>query len=460
MNSLEDTIAALATPLGEGGLAVLRVSGPQSFRIVDACFRPVGPRHQKPSAAASHTVQYGHLEQAGRVLDDVMVAVFRGPRSFTGEDTVEISCHGGVLITRLILEALLAAGARAAAPGEFTQRAFLNGRLDLAQAEAVADLIHARTELALGVARRQLAGRLSARIRTLRDGLMLTLAHVEAHLDFPDEDIAPDTGAALHRRLREGAALLDELLRTAPEGQLLRRGLRAAIIGRPNAGKSSLLNLLLGHDRAIVSPVAGTTRDTIEETANIRGLPVLFVDTAGLRASADALEVEGIRRSRAAAQQAELLLHVIDASEPLHEGDATLLEEFSGRPRLLVLNKVDLEHRRIRAGDLPPEATVVEVACTTGAGVEALKDALKAAVWRGGVGSEALDVAINARHQDALARAQAALQRADQAWAARMTLELIAADLRMAVSAVGEVVGETTTEDLLDRIFSTFCLGK
>lgn len=460
MNSLEDTIAALATPLGEGGLAVLRVSGPQSFRIVDACFRPVGPRHQKPSAAATHTVQYGRLEQAGRVLDDVMVAVFRGPRSFTGEDTVEISCHGGVLITRLILEALLAAGARAAAPGEFTQRAFLNGRLDLAQAEAVADLIHARTELALGVARRQLAGRLSARIRTLRDGLMLTLAHVEAHLDFPDEDIAPDTGAALHRRLREGAALLDELLRTAPEGQLLRRGLRAAIIGRPNAGKSSLLNLLLGHDRAIVSPVAGTTRDTIEETANIRGLPVLFVDTAGLRASADALEVEGIRRSRAAAQQAELLLHVIDASEPLHEGDATLLEEFSGRPRLLVLNKVDLEHRRIRAGDLPPEATVVEVACTTGAGVEALKDALKAAVWRGGVGSEALDVAINARHQDALARAQAALQRADQAWAARMTLELIAADLRMAVSAVGEVVGETTTEDLLDRIFSTFCLGK
>ncbi len=460
MHPVSDTIAALATPLGEGGLAVLRVSGPAAFTIVDACFRPAGPLHRKPSAAPSHTVHYGHVEWAGRVLDDVLISVFRGPRSFTGEDTVEISCHGGVLITRLVLEALLGAGARAAEPGEFTQRAFLNGRIDLAQAEAVADLIHARTELALGVARQQLAGRLSARIRTLRDGLMNLLAHVEAHLDFPDEDIAPDTGAALRRRIHVSLELLDELLRTAPEGQLLRRGLRAAIIGRPNAGKSSLLNVLLGHDRAIVSPVAGTTRDTIEETANVRGLPVVFVDTAGLRDAADALEVEGIRRSRAAADRAELLLHVLDASEVLHPEDAARLTEFAARPRLLVLNKSDLPRRLVLPADAVGTTTVVEVACTTGAGVEALKDALKAAVWRGGVGSEALEVAINARHQDALTRARAALQRADQAWQAQVTLECIAADLRLAVTAVGEVVGATSTEDLLDRIFSTFCLGK
>lgn len=460
MNFAVDTIAALATPLGEGGLAVLRVSGPAAFSVVDACFRPAGPRHRKPSTANSHTVHYGYFEWGGRVLDDVLVSVFHGPRSFTGEDSVEVSCHGGVLITRLILEALLAAGSRVAEPGEFTQRAFLNGRIDLAQAEAVADLIHARTELALGVARQQLAGRLSSRIRTLRDGLMLTLAHVEAHLDFPDEDISTDTGEALRRRMQEGAELLEELLRTAPEGQLLRRGLRAAIIGRPNAGKSSLLNVLLGHDRAIVSPVAGTTRDTIEETANVRGLPVVFVDTAGLREAADALEVEGIRRSRAAAERAELLLHVVDASEPLHLEDADLLAEFATRPRLLVLNKSDLPRRLIPNEELGVGAVVVEIACTTGAGVERLKDALKAAVWRGGVGSESLEIAINARHQDALTRARTALQRAERAWQQQATLELIAADLRLAVNAVGEVVGETTTEDLLDRIFSTFCLGK
>jgi len=460
MSSPQDTIAAVATPLGEGGLAVLRVSGAAAFAVVDRCFQPLGAQQRKPSEAVGHSVHYGHVVQAGQVLDDVLITVLRAPRSFTGEDTVEISCHGGMLVTRLILQALLASGARAAEPGEFTQRAFLNGRLDLAQAEAVADVIHARTELALGVARRQLAGRLSARVRTLRDSLLLTLAHVEAHLDFPDEDISPDTGDALRRRMREGTTLLDELLRTAPEGQLLRRGVRVAIIGRPNAGKSSLLNLLLGHDRAIVSPLAGTTRDTIEETANVRGLPVVFVDTAGLREATDVLEAEGIRRSRAAAQQAELLLHVIDSSEALHEDDRQLLAELANRPRVLVLNKADRPGVLAAELDLPPRAVRIPVACTTGVGLEALKDAIRNAVWQGGVGTESLEVAINARHQDALTRAGAALSRADQAFEAGATLELVAADLRIAVSAVGEVVGETTTEDLLDRIFSTFCLGK
>ena len=427
MTAITDTIVALATPLGEGGLAVLRVSGPTAFAVVDACFHPTGTRHRKPSAAESHTVHLGQVAWAGRAVDEVLVSVFRAPRSFTGEDTVEVSCHGGVLVTRLVLEALLAAGARAAEPGEFTQRAFLNGRLDLAQAEAVADLIHARTEVALDVARHQLAGRLSDRIRALREQLMNTLAHVEAHLDFPDEDISPDTGAALLARMESGRELLDALLRTAPEGQLLRRGLRVAILGRPNAGKSSLLNILLGHDRAIVSPVPGTTRDTIEETANVRGLPVVFVDTAGLRETVDGLEAEGIRRSRAAAGRAELLLHVLDAGEPLHPEDVALLQETSGRPRILVLNKVDRPRTLVLPAQEGDGVPVVEVSCVDGTGVEALKDALKATVWRGGVGGEALEVAINARHQDALVRARQAVGGAEAAWRDGATREVVAA---------------------------------
>ncbi|MBI3882254.1 MAG: tRNA uridine-5-carboxymethylaminomethyl(34) synthesis GTPase MnmE, partial [Verrucomicrobia bacterium] len=342
---LTDTIAAIATPLGEGGLAVIRVSGRDALAVADRCFTPAGKKSAKPSAAPTHTLHYGHVTRDGRVVDEVMLAVLRAPRTFTREDTVEISCHGGLLAAKLALDAVLAAGARLAEPGEFTKRAFLNGRLDLAQAEAVADLIHARTDLALAAANEQLAGKLSQRIAQLRDQMMTALAHVEAHIDFPDEDIAPDTQAQLVARLERGVAFMDELLRTADEGQILRRGIRAAIIGRPNVGKSSLLNQLLGHDRAIVSPTPGTTRDTIEETANVRGIPVVFVDTAGLREAGDAIEEEGIRRSRATLAKAELILHVLDASEPLAAADGRLLEEFSRKKRVLVLNKADLPRR-------------------------------------------------------------------------------------------------------------------
>ncbi len=285
-----DTIAAIATPLGEGGLAVLRVSGAEALAVAGRVFVPAGRPAATLAGVPSHTLHYGHAVRAGTRLDEVLVAVMRAPRTFTREDVVEFSCHGGVFVARQILEALLAAGARLAQPGEFTRRAFLNGRLDLTQAEAVADLIHARTELALSAANQQLAGGLSRRVRAVRDDLLKALAHVEAHIDFPDEDIAPDTREALLGRMRSGLASLDTLLATAREGRILRRGVRAAILGRPNAGKSSLLNQLLGRDRAIVSPVAGTTRDTIEETANLRGLPVVFVDTAGLREAVDVLE--------------------------------------------------------------------------------------------------------------------------------------------------------------------------
>jgi tRNA modification GTPase len=356
------------------------------------------------------------------------------------------------------VKAAIAHGARLANPGEFTLRAFLNGRMDLMQAEAVADLIHARTELALEAAHEQLAGRLSQRIRRLRDDLLQTLAHVEAHLDFPDEDIAPDTRDRLLARLEQAVSFTDELLRTADEGRILRRGIRAAIIGRPNAGKSSLLNQLLGRDRAIVSPIPGTTRDTIEEMADIRGLPVVFIDTAGLRDARDEIEIQGVQRSRRSLEQAEFILHIFDAAEERTPADETHLAEFAPKKRILVRNKIDLPARLI----LPqlPGARLVDVCCLTGQGIEALKDAIKDLVWSGEIRADMLEVMINSRHQDALQRARSATLTTIETLRAGQTLELSAMELRIAVNAVGEIVGKTATEDLLDMIFSQFCIGK
>lgn len=451
---LGDTIAAISTPVGEGGLAVVRLSGPAALKIADEIFSPRGKGSLEPSQAPSHTVHYGNIPREGKVIDEVLLTVLRAPRTFTREDMVEISCHGGTLPAKLVLDATLAAGARLAAPGEFTRRAFLNGRIDLTQAEAVADLIHSRTELALEAANEQLAGKLSRRIEELRDRMVQTLAHVEAHIDFPDEDIAPDTRAQLIARLEQGVEFMDTLLRTATEGRILRNGIRAAIIGRPNAGKSSLLNHLLGHERAIVSPIPGTTRDTIEETANVRGLPVIFIDTAGLRDAADAIEAEGIRRSEQTLARAELVLHVLDATEPLNDLERNLLNHEDGKKRLVVVNKIDLE----RSLEKVPQA--VEISCATGEGLENLKDAIRDAVWSGAVGGEMLEAMINSRHQDALRRARLHTVNTIEALRENRPLELAAMDLRIATSAVGEIVGKTTTEDLLDSIFSQFCIGK
>ena len=450
---LQDTIAAISTPIGEAGLGVVRLSGANSLKIADTCFKPVGENSRRASEAATHTVHYGKMHHSGKVIDEVLVTVLRAPRTFTREDMVEISCHGGVLPTKLVLDALLEAGARLAEPGEFTKRAFLNGRIDLTQAEAVADLIHSRTELALTAANEQLAGKLSRRIEDLRNQMVQTLAHIEAHIDFPDEDIAPDTKEQLVKRLESGVQFMDELLATASEGQILRRGIRAAIIGRPNAGKSSLLNQLLGHERAIVSPVPGTTRDTIEETANIRGIPVIFVDTAGIRESRDAIEAEGIRRSRESLARAELVLEVIDGSEPVNDAQEQLTGGTNGK-HLLVLNKIDLPQK----AEIPQEGH--RISCKTGEGLEQLKDAIRDAVWGGKVGGEMHEVMINARHQEALQRARRHTLHTIEALRTNQTIELAAMDLRIATNAIGEIVGKTTTEDILDSIFSQFCIGK
>ena len=370
------------------------------------------------------------------------------------ENVVEITCHGGMVASRSVLQAVLSAGARSAEPGEFTRRAFINGRIDLAQAEAVSDVIQAHTDLALAAANEQLGGKLSQRINHLRDDLMHTLAHIEAHIDFPDEDISPDTMAQLKGRLEAAVAFIDELLATADEGRILRRGIRAVIVGRPNSGKSSLLNQLLGHDRAIVATTAGTTRDTIEETANIRGIPVVFIDTAGLREATNEVEAEGIRRSHDSISRAELILHVIDASESLTEEDRLYLEQFAIRKRVIIANKMDLS--RI----LEFEEECVETSATQDIGIEALKDAIRDKVWSGEIQADMLPAMINARHQDALVRAQEGVKQSLRTLGPDAPLELVAADLRIATNAVGEVVGKTSTEDLLDSIFSQFCIGK
>ncbi len=453
---LEDTIAAVATPAGEGGLAVIRLSGRDALRIADQCFVPAGRNPTPLSDVPTHTLHFGRICQNGRPIDEVMAAVMRRPRTFTREDVVEISCHGGMMPTRLILQTLLAAGARLAQPGEFTRRAFINGRIDLAQAEAVVDIIHAKTELSLHAAAEQLAGRLSDRINHLRDQLMNVLAHIEAHIDFPEEDIAPHTRAQLLHRVRAGREFVAALLASASEGQVLRQGIRAAIIGPPNAGKSSLLNLLLGHDRAIVSPVPGTTRDTIEETANIRGLPVVFIDTAGIREARDEVEQEGIRRSHASWQTASLIIRVVDATTSPPPSPAEEAKEAEiAKPEIVARNKVDL-----LPSPRPPHAGAVDLSCKTGEGIEELKDRIRDAVWSGRLRPDMAEAMINSRHQEALDRARQALDQTLTVLEDESPLEMAAMDLRIATNAIGEIVGQTTTEDLLDRIFGQFCIGK
>lgn len=454
-----DTIAAIATPPGEGGIAIVRISGPKALDCASRVFRAGQATAQSGldlKSVASHTVHYGHVVRSGRRIDEVLLAVFRRPRTFTREDTVEISCHGGPRVAGMVLEAVLEAGVRMAAPGEFTQRAFLNGRMDLAQAEAVADLIHARTRRAVAAATEQLAGGLSRRIEPIREELMRVLAHVEAYIDFPDEDIRPETGDDLLRRLESADAALEALLRTSGEGRVLRQGLRTVILGRPNAGKSSLLNRLLDHERAIVSAIPGTTRDTLEEGVEIRGIPVVLVDTAGLREAGDVLEAEGIRRSRAAMESADLSLLVLDGSEPLAAGDIALLSETEDRPRVVVANKSDLPRRAVFSEPVQP----IWLSCRSGEGFDALRAAIEVAAGVRLGDAEHAGVAVNARHSDALRRTLAGLRAAVAALRSGLSADLVGVDLRLAVAALGEICGKTTTEDLLDLIFSQFCLGK
>ncbi len=450
---MNDTIAALATPFGEGAIALLRLSGPQAAVVAGAVFRG-----KKAVAEMRPRGQHlGAIFDGGQKLDDVLLTVFRAPHSYTGEDVVEIAGHGGVLVARRILEVLLKGGARPAEPGEFTQRAYLHGKMDLTQAEAVMDLISAQTDLALQAAGEQLAGRLGEHIRGQREALVELLAHVEAYIDFPDEDIDPATGEALLAKLDAARAEIEALLATAERGKVLREGVRTVIYGAPNVGKSSLLNLLLGQERAIVSPRPGTTRDVIEEVINLRGLPLRLIDTAGVRESDDEIEQAGIERTRAQVERADLVLELADASQPAdapsHSALAATAAGASGA--LLVLNKTDLgEHASWRG------VAGVRISCLQGAGVEALADAIVARVTGGGAAQRDWSMAINARHADCLRRARGFAEAARTALTSGLSPEFVAEELRGALDAVGEIVGKADSEEILGKIFSTFCIGK
>jgi tRNA modification GTPase len=443
--TLDDTIAAISTPIGEGAIAVLRLSGSEAKAVVGRIF------HGSTSVAEwePRRLYLGEVGGEDGKIDQVLGTYFRAPHSYTGQDLIEISCHGGILVTRQILSVLLRNGARSAEPGEFTQRAFLNGKMDLTQAEAVMDVIHAQTELALRAANEQLAGRLGSELRQLQEALLTTLAHVEAYIDFPDEQIDPDTGAALGKRLDDIMNLLQRLLGTAEQGRILRHGLRTVIYGEPNVGKSSLLNLLLGYERAIVSEIAGTTRDTIEDTINFHGVPVRLIDTAGTRESLDQLEQEGIRRTHVELEQADLILHLVDASSPRKENIHSNLK------RVLILNKVDLGlHPDWKSTD------GVRFSCKTDFGREALENEIRRRVMGGEISLQNSHIAISARHQACLRQAEQGVAKAREGLAENLLPELIAVDLRTALDGIGDVVGKHDTEDLLGKIFSEFCIGK
>ena len=442
-----DTIAALSTPSGTGAVALLRVSGPGAKLVAAKVF--TGP------ALVPRRALFGKITAAdGSPLDDVLLTYFAAPGSYTGEDTVEISCHGGVLVTRRVLERLVQAGARPAGPGEFTQRAYLNGKLDLTQAEAVMDVISAQTDRALKAANRQLDGALGRTILAMRDELLGILAHVEAYIDFPEEDIDPDTGAALRARMASLLARLGALLATADQGRLLREGVRTVLAGAPNAGKSSLLNRLLGFERAIVSEQPGTTRDTIEEVINLQGFPLRLIDTAGLRSHTnDSIEQAGMARTHSQLAEADLILEVVDASQP--PGERLTLPESAGSRQVLVLHKSDLPLNAAWEG-----TDGVPVCSLTGEGLGALSDRLIAIITAGGSAFEQSEVAVNARHQACLERARTSLTDAMTEFSRGTSEEFTALELRLALEALGDVIGRVDVEDLLGVIFSQFCIGK
>ena len=452
MKSLPDphrtTIAAIATPPGMGAVSLLRVSGPNAIGVADAA------TGGQASPLAPRTSHYCRIKDAnGQILDDGLLTVFRGNSSYTGEDSIEFTGHGGVLVTREVLGRFLECGAIAAGPGEFTQRAFLNGKLDLTQAEGVMDLISAQTRFSLRAARSQLEGTLGRRTTEARDQLLETLAHLEAWIDFPEEDIDPQTGVLLRGRVSAVLAVVDSLLATADQGRVLREGVRTVIFGEPNVGKSSLLNRLLGFERAIVSDIAGTTRDTIEEVVNLHGIPLRLVDTAGVRAASDRIEAEGIQRTVRQIEAADLLLGIADASQP-RPTEAIL--PASDIKRLQVLNKTDLGEHPSWAG-----VEAVHLSCTSGEGFDLLSNAIRDALHFSEADWGEHAVAINARHQASLQLARTALLAALELLDDLSNdTELAAIDLREALDALGEIPGRVDTEDLLGVIFSSFCIGK
>jgi tRNA modification GTPase len=459
-----DTIAAIGTPPGFGGLGVIRVSGPDSFSLVLPLLqRPGGLTDLPPS----HLLTYGHIVDptTRETLDEVLAAFMYAPHTYTREDVVEIQGHGGPLVLQRILRLVLAQGARMANPGEFTLRAFLNGRLDLAQAEAVMDLISAQTEAAQRLAVHQLRGRISEQIQDARHVVLGIIASIEASIDFPEEDVPAPQPAELRPLIENAQQKVQALLAGSEQGQLYRQGLRTAIIGRPNVGKSSLLNALLRTERAIVTPFAGTTRDTVEEVANLHGIPLHLIDTAGITPSNDPVEQIGVQRSRAAAESADVVLLVFDGSEPLTEQDQRVSEELhtmGTRAIIVVVNKADCP-QQLEVDEVESMWRGVPMVATsafTGVGLPELEETIADLVLAGRALYSESALITSARHQEALRRVAEHLRASLASLEQGLPLDFVSIDLRAAYDALGEVTGETASDDLLDRIFSEFCIGK
>ncbi|MCY6485365.1 tRNA uridine-5-carboxymethylaminomethyl(34) synthesis GTPase MnmE [Clostridium aestuarii] len=455
-----DTIAAIATNLGESGVSIIRVSGDKALSIVSSIF--TGKSGRKLDDIKTYTMRYGHIinKGTGERLDEVIVSYMKGPRSFTAEDTLEINCHGGVVVTRRILEEVLKAGARHAEPGEFTKRAFLNGRIDLSQAEAVIDIINAKTELSIKSALEQSAGKISKEIMILRDKLLVNIANIEATVDYPEEDLEEVTAEKGRKEIENILEQIEKLLISADEGKILREGLNTVIVGKPNVGKSSILNALLMEKRAIVTDIPGTTRDVIEEYMNIDGIPVKVVDTAGIRETEDVVEKIGVEKSREKIRLADLIVLVLDISEELNNEDKEIIDFIKDKKYIVLLNKIDLDGKIDKDGikELNPEY-IIEISAKKGEGLDKFKKAVKELFFSGKV--QVNDVIItNTRHKEALIRAKESLKAAKEVLNNTFAIDLASIDLRNAWKNLGEITGDTVEEDIIDKIFSKFCLGK
>ncbi|MBC1513117.1 tRNA uridine-5-carboxymethylaminomethyl(34) synthesis GTPase MnmE [Listeria booriae] len=456
-----DTIAAISTPPGEGAIAIIRLSGDEAIQIADRIFYA----QKSLGDVESHTIHYGHIvdPSTGETVEEVMATVMRAPRTFTREDVVEINAHGGIVSVNRVLQLLLRNGAKLAEPGEFTKRAFLNGRIDLSQAEAVMDLIRAKTDRAMGVALQQMDGNLSRLIRSLRREILDALAQVEVNIDYPEyDDVEEMTQRMLVEKAQLVRASVEQLLLTAQQGKILREGLATAIIGRPNVGKSSLLNQLIQEEKAIVTDIAGTTRDIIEEYVNVRGVPLRLIDTAGIRETEDIVEKIGVERSRKALQEADFILLVLNQHEPLSVEDEALFEAVAGQNFVVVLNKTDLAQNIdvTRVRQLAGENPVVETSLVNEAGIAELELAIKELFFAGEIDAGDATYVSNARHIALLHEAIQAIDAVIEGVEAGMPVDIVQIDMTRAWDLLGEIIGESVQDELLDQLFNQFCLGK
>ncbi|MDQ0918477.1 tRNA uridine-5-carboxymethylaminomethyl(34) synthesis GTPase MnmE [Paenibacillus sp. V4I5] len=457
---LNDTIAAISTPLGEGGIAVIRVSGDEAVPLVERIFRS----KTKLSVAETHTVHYGFIIEpaSAQKVEEVLVTLMKAPRSFTMEDVVEVSCHGGIVSVKKVLDLLLQEGVRLAEPGEFTKRAFLNGRIDLTQAEAVIDLIRAKSDRAFKVALKQVEGNLSKQIKHLRYILVELMAHVEVNIDYPEHDVEEMTNTFIKSKCDTVMLEIDRLLVTAEQGKILREGIETAIVGKPNVGKSSLLNELAQENRAIVTDIPGTTRDVIEEFVNIGGIPLKLLDTAGIRETSDLVEQIGVERSKTALAEADLILLVLNSNEELEFDEIALMKQLADKQTIVILNKTDLS-RKLNVEQVLsyfPQERIVELSLIENKGIEDLEKAIAAIFFEGKLESSDLTYVSNIRHISLLKQAKRSLQDALDANEQYVPIDMIQIDIRAAWEQLGEIIGDSVGESLIDQIFTQFCLGK